>query len=117
MWRLEVPGKPPSLNKFYAGVHWTARKKAADEWHSIFYYALKGLKGLPKKLSGPVTVNVTQFCKGRPRDADNTVVACKFFLDALKMGKWIEDDDYTVIPSVTLNTRKGKEDKIVIIFG
>jgi len=30
---VEIPGKPPSLNAFYSGMHWSKRKKTRDKWH------------------------------------------------------------------------------------
>ena len=79
-------GKVPSLNSFYAGSHWTKRKKAKDA-------ALKEVKEqLGFNQDAPynsfrVTANV------RYRyDLDNSIIAVKFTSDALKTLGWIKDD-------------------------
>ena len=79
-------GKVPSLNSFYAGSHWTKRKKAKDA-------ALKEVKEqLGFNQDAPynsfrVTANV------RYRyDLDNSIIAVKFTSDALKALGWIKDD-------------------------
>ena len=79
-------GKVPSLNSFYAGSHWTKRKKAKDA-------ALKEIKEqLGFNQNAPynsfrVTANV------RYRyDLDNSIIAVKFTSDALKALGWIKDD-------------------------
>ena len=79
-------GKVPSLNSFYAGSHWTKRKKAKDA-------ALKEVKEQLGFNQGPpynsfrVTANV------RYRyDLDNSIIAVKFTSDALKALGWIKDD-------------------------
>ena len=79
-------GKVPSLNSFYAGSHWTKRKKAKDA-------ALKEVKEqLGFNQDAPynsfrVTANV------RYRyDLDNSIISVKFTSDALKALGWIKDD-------------------------
>jgi len=79
-------GKVPSLNSFYAGSHWTKRKKAKDA-------ALKEVKEQLGFNQGPpynsfrVTANV------RYRyDLDNSIISVKFTSDALKALGWIKDD-------------------------
>lgn len=115
MYRLEIEGKPPSSNKYYAGVHYRIRKDDADLWHTLFLNALKGHKTLPKPLKTPITINTTLFSK-RPYDSDNVSLTNKFFQDSLVSGGWIKDDDYKTIPTVILNSRKGDKDKIVILI-
>ena len=79
-------GKVPSLNSFYAGSHWTKRKKAKDA-------ALKEVKEQLGFNQGPsynsfrVTANVRY-----RSDLDNSIIAVKFTSDALKALGWIKDD-------------------------
>lgn len=115
MWRIEVPGLPPSLNAFYGGMHWAKRKGIVDEWHEIFHFALKEAE-VPKKLRTPITIAVTQFCKGRMRDRDNAIIAHKLLADVLKNDGYIPDDSYKYVNSAILDVRKGKENKTVIII-
>lgn len=115
MHRIEVLGKPPSLNKFYSGVHWSVRKAIVDEWHTLFLMALRA-SGCPRIVATPINVSVTLFCKGRLLDADNVVVSAKLFCDSLVLGSYIPGDSPKYISSVTLACRKGKEDKVVVMF-
>lgn len=115
MFTIEVDGLPPSLNDYYSGVHWSKRKRMADEWHENFLIALKLIK-CPRKLSTPIEVTCIQQCKGRVRDADNAVLGAKFFQDSLKMFGYIEDDGPEYISQVVLMTEKGGRDKTIIKF-
>ena len=79
-------GKVPSLNSFYAGSHWTKRKKAKDA-------ALETIKGqLGHNQTTPYnSFRVTAYVRYR-YDLDNSIIAIKFTSDALKTLGWIKDD-------------------------
>ena len=113
MYRLVLKGKAPSLNEWLSGTHW--RKKAASkkEWEETIFWALKEAK-LPK-LSPPITINATIFNR-RPKDTDNQIIIVKFLCDALVKGGYLESDDYRHIPTIILNSKKGTEDKTVILL-
>lgn len=115
MHRVEVNALPPSLNKFYSGMHWTKRASMVDEWHGLFRAALQDAK-VKKKLVTPLSLNVTQFCSRIVRDVDNGIISAKLFADALKLYGYIPNDTPEFIQSVILQSKKGKEDKIVITF-
>jgi len=114
MYRLEADGLAPSLNAFYAGMHWSKRKRIVDEWHTIFWASMVESK-LPKPLKTPITVSVTQFCK-RLRDVDNAVISAKFCLDTLKEHGYIPDDSPQYVERVILECKKGKENKTIIVI-
>jgi len=79
-------GKVPSLNSFYAGSHWTKRKKAKDATFKEIEQQLGYNKGSAYN-SFRVTANV------RYRyDLDNSIIAVKFTSDALKTLGWVIDD-------------------------
>ena len=79
-------GKVPSLNSFYAGSHWTKRKKAKDAALQTIKEQLGTNQGAPYN-SFRVSANV------RYRyDLDNSIIAIKFTSDALKALGWIKDD-------------------------
>jgi len=79
-------GKVPSLNSFYAGAHWTKRKRAKDEAFEEVKQQLGYNKGAPYN-SFRVIANV------RYRyDLDNSIIAVKFTSDALKTLGWVIDD-------------------------
>ena len=115
MYRIEIDSLPPSLNAWYAGTHWSKRMKTKEEWGWKFLAAAKESK-LPDKLGVINTLEVTQFCKGVVRDADNAVVAAKLFGDFLKAQGIIKDDGPEFIKTVILRTAKGKENKTVILI-
>jgi Holliday junction resolvase RusA-like endonuclease len=115
MYRIEIPGKPPTLNKVYAQ-HWRNYHKAKKEWAEVIGWALKA-SGLPKSLPTPFTLSVTQF-SSRLRDTDNCIVAVKFFLDVLTDMSYIPDDNPKYVPTLILNSKKCKtvkEEKMVFI--
>lgn len=79
-------GKVPSLNSFYAGSHWTKRKKAKDAALQTIKEQLGANQGAPYN-SFRIVANV------RYRyDLDNSIIAVKFTSDALKTLGWIKDD-------------------------
>lgn len=110
-----MEGLPPSMNQFYAGCHWAVRKGIADEWHKNFGWAFKASK-LPQELPFPVELWVTLFCKGKVRDSDNAVTAAKFCGDALVQGKYLPDDSPEYVRAIRLESKKGKENKTVVII-
>jgi len=118
MYRIEIKELPPTLNKFWAGVHWRKRKEIADTWHLIFKNAFRKAnlpKPLPKK-DVPYIIQCTQFCKSRVRDDDNAIVGTKLCKDALTHWGYIEDDDYKTFNDGVTSTRKGKENMMVILI-
>lgn len=79
-------GKVPSFNSFYAGSHWTKRKKAKDAALETIKSQLDSNKGLPYN-------SFTIFARVRFRyDLDNSIIVVKFSSDALKTLGWIIDD-------------------------
>ena len=79
-------GKVPSLNSFYAGSHWTKRKKAKDA-------ALETIKGqLGYNTGAPYnSFRVTAYVRYRYA-LDNSIIPTKFTSDALNTLGWIKDD-------------------------
>ena len=79
-------GKVPSLNSFYAGSHWTKRKKAKDA-------ALETIKEQLGYYTGAAynSFRVSAYVRYR-YDLDNSIIAIKFTSDALKTLGWIKDD-------------------------
>jgi len=115
MYTVTVPALPPSLNAYYAGAHWSKRKRDADEWHLAFGMAYKAAK-LPTMLQYPITLSCTLFCKGNVRDADNSVIGAKFAGDALVEYGYLPNDTPQYIPTVILSSKKSEDgqDKTVI---
>lgn len=112
MVKMVVRGTPPSLNKMYAGVHWSKRVKMADEWHLILLHAFRRFK-VPKPLKTPIIMRVTQVSK-KIRDCDNAILSAKFCGDALVKYKYIPDDSPVEIQEVQLRSESGKKDMTII---
>ena len=79
-------GKPPSLNKFYAGKHWTVRKRLADDYKRTVKAALDNFDSFTiSSFELRVDYN-SRF------DCDNSILCCKFVADALVEKGYVADD-------------------------
>jgi hypothetical protein len=85
--------KPMSLNKMYAGIHWSVRKLEAERVH---YLVLAEVKK-PQLFLHPVDITITAYFNKRVLDPDNIVG--KLYIDGLK-GLLITDDTYEYVRSV-----------------
>ena len=76
------------MNKLYAGVHWTVRKRQADFMHSLVQTTMF-INKVPKKLfTKPVKVSISYNSK---LDIDNHGYLSKLIIDGLK--GWLITDD------------------------
>jgi hypothetical protein len=91
-----------SLNKWYAGTHWTARKKIKDAYKKLIKHKVE---------DGEYDVEYTFYFKSRPLDATNTIAMAKMIEDII-----FENDSYKKIKSVTLKSRKSKNDYVEIVW-
>lgn len=99
-----------SLNKLYAGMHWSTRKRQADEWHWRVVSALKEA-GIKKRMfEAPVRI---AFAWPGKLDLDNTAYMRKMIIDALK-GYLIEDDDRRYIIGLSDEIGTGKGIKVTV---
>lgn len=94
-----------SLNKWYAGTHWTQRKKTKDKYAWAVRSQFKGL--FPKTDSYDVMYEFT--FKKNPLDASNCVAMAKMIEDVI-----FEDDKHDIIRSVTLRSRKGSRNRVKV---
>lgn len=89
-------GKVPSLNAFYASKHWTVRAKAKDK------HCGEVLDQLYTYDCVPITqVHITCLVNYR-YDVDNSIMAVKFALDALKKWGAIRDDSPKYVEQIKL---------------
>lgn len=103
--------KCPSWNIFYAGVHWTKRKKIVDEIHTLVWAECK--KHKIKKVVAPIKIAFeVSFKSKRRHDPDN--IFCKGFLDGLVLAGVIEDDNSEIVKEVAIRVFTGMSDKVVI---
>lgn len=94
-----------SLNKWYAGTHWTKRKKMKDQY--VTFIQSQFNKVLPKVNAYSVKYDFT--FKSRPLDASNCVAMVKMIEDVI-----FENDGYNVIKNISISSSKGKEDFVII---
>ena len=94
-----------SLNKWYAGMHWTKRKKIKDN------YTLIVKSQFNKTLSKTNTYNTEYHFtfKSRALDASNCVAMVKMIEDII-----FENDSYKVVKSILITSDKGLEDSVKI---
>lgn len=94
-----------SLNKWYAGMHWTKRKKIKDE------YTLLVKSQFNKILSKTNTYNTEYHFtfKSRALDASNCVAMVKMIEDII-----FENDSYKVVKSILITSSKGLDDSVKI---
>ena len=94
-----------SLNKWYAGMHWTKRKQIKDNYTQIVSSQFS--KVLPKDKTYQVEYHFT--FKSRPLDASNCVAMVKMVEDII-----FENDSYKVVTELIITSSKGSEDKVEI---
>jgi Holliday junction resolvase RusA-like endonuclease len=88
MRTIVLPGeRASSLQKFYAGQHWTLR---VEEVNRVRLAVRLALAGDEEPYTVPVDVHITGYFAHHPLDSDN--IAKKLYIDALK-GWLIQDDD------------------------
>ena len=94
-----------SLNKWYAGMHWTKRKKIKDNYTHIVSSQFS--KVLSKDKTYQVEYHFT--FKSRPLDASNCVAMVKMIEDII-----FETDSYKVVTSLVITSIKGNSDIVEI---
>jgi len=95
--------RPKSLNQYWAGMHWTKRKKEADRVHQL---VLRSVPHDAVMFNSPVFIVIHAYFKNRPFDADNIVA--KPYIDALK-GRLLREDDKRFVRGVMLYPYVDKE--------
>ena len=106
MNKIILTGLPKvSLNLFYAGVHWTKRKKLKDKYKLLIKSQFKQVLSKDKTYEVEYTFNF----KTRPLDASNCVAMVKLIEDVI-----FEDDNYKIVTSLKIKSRKAKFDSVEI---
>lgn len=93
-----------SANQFYAGIHWTKRKKLKDIYKLLIQSQTK------LKFSKPCNVEYRFTFKSKPLDCSNTNGMLKMIEDCL-----FDDDSTDIVKSLSVISLKGKIDKVEII--
>ena len=82
---LDLP-KPPSLNQYYAGKHFSVRLKHKKEYFNALEEAFKNYDEFFAE-----TFDIDVFHNSR-YDTDNCILAVKFTADYLRHRGWVKDD-------------------------
>ena len=94
-----------STNKIYGGVHWTTRSKIKTNYTTIIKSQFN--KVFPKNKRYSVAYDF-EF-RIRPLDITNCSYMIKMIEDVI-----FEDDTYKIIEKVTITSKRGIEDKVLI---
>jgi hypothetical protein len=94
-----------SLNKWYAGCHWTKRKKLKDTYTLMVKSQFKGVFSKDKQYDVRYDFNFDK----RPLDASNCVAMVKMIEDII-----FEDDSYKIVKKITITSSKSKENIILV---
>lgn len=86
------------LNAYYAGKHWSVRRKDAEYWHSLTAKAIRECIKNPRIAQKPVTI--TAYFNDN-LDCTNHAAELKMIEDGLK-GRLIEDDSPRYVRGVSM---------------
>jgi Holliday junction resolvase RusA-like endonuclease len=98
-----------SANAFYAGMHWSKRKKLADLYHAAL------IEHRAKRFKTPAHLTFTFSFKGRLTDVDNCFAMIKLLIDSLRHWRIIPDDTPADVASISVRVEKGIKDTVSII--
>lgn len=91
-----------SQNATYAGMHWAARKRLADEYHEAVWVAVKE-RGKPKGLLFPARMAYTFFLPGKQMDVSNLGLMIKLLEDGLVQEGVLPDDGPEYVQAITMS--------------
>jgi hypothetical protein len=94
-----------SLNKWYAGTHWTKRKEIKDNYKLIIKNQFKEVLSKDKHYH----VSYYLCFKTRPLDASNCAAMVKLIEDVI-----FEDDNFKIVESITIQSVHGNTDFVEI---
>ena len=117
MIKIEIDDILPSLNLWYAGIHWSKRKKLVDLWHTMVKIYVNNNKVKPVE-KYPVCIISQTFLKSkRSRDTDNGILANKICCDGLVLVGILKDDtpEYVIEHRVLRPIFEAKENKTIIV--
>jgi len=92
-----------SLNQFYAGGHWSKRKKLKDK----YYWLVRSQ--VERKFDKPCTVKYDFFFTKDVLDVSNCSGMLKMIEDVL-----FPDDSYKIVKGISITSNKAKENKVII---
>lgn len=106
-YKIELNDLPKiSLNKFYAGIHWTKRKKMVDQFK---WFVKDQYKAVFSK-DGEYDVDYLFEFKKNALDAMNCVGMAKCIEDTI-----FEDDKWDIVNKVSMRSIKSTRNRVTII--
>lgn len=93
------------LNKVYAGVHWSKRKKQAEEIHELVYHSMMQQNVPPVLFKRPVRIDISYNSR---MDCDNHGYLTKLIIDGMK-GYLLKDDSKKYVKGVYQTYLEGKK--------
>lgn len=94
-----------SLNKFYAGMHWTKRKKIKDQYEKIIYSQIKHIFCKENTYE----CEYRFYFNKKPLDVSNCVGMLKLIEDCL-----FQTDSYKVVKKLTILSLKDSKERVEI---
>ena len=108
---IEIPWIGPTLNKVWAGVHWTSRRNIARQGHEMTCVYAKRIR----PFENPVHITFQPIVTGKFFDASNYMLTAKIIEDGLVKCGVLEDDGPKFVLSVKLLAPiKGKQTKMKV---
>ena len=105
---IEIPWIGPTLNKIWAGAHWTTRRKLSKYGHDITCIYAKRVK----PFTNPVHITFQPIVTGKFFDASNYALTAKIIEDGLVLCGVLEGDSPEFVKSIRLMAPiKGSEKK------
>lgn len=103
--QITLRGLPKiSLNDWYAGRHWSERKKLKDSYTWIIKSQFKTVFPV-----GEYEVQYDFTFKSNPLDASNCIAMTKMCEDII-----FKNDKWDIIQKLSITSKKGKEDLLII---
>lgn len=98
--------KPPSLNKWYSGKHWSVRKKQKESYSG---HIKDQLERIDSFTMDRFAIDVQYNCR---YDVDNAITCIKFLADYLRGDGYVTDDTpkYFFSQSTTFNQELNKDE-------
>jgi len=98
--------KPPSLNKWYSGKHWSVRKKQKESYSG---HIKDQLERIDSFTMDRFAIDVQYNCR---YDVDNAITCIKFLADYLRGDGYVVDDTpkYFFSQSTTFNQELNKDE-------
>jgi hypothetical protein len=98
--------KPPSLNKWYSGKHWSIRKKQKESYSASIKDQLERIDSFTMDR---FAIDVQYNCR---YDVDNAITCIKFLADYLRGDGYVTDDTpkYFFSQSTTFNQELNKDE-------